>query len=216
MAIVNSIILGRAKGSIGNVSFSTQKGRVIARQKPTIVANPNTALQRNQRAKVSVSNVAWYFIGNFVKSGITQLVGYGSAFNTYVSKNADLFVNKALTKENFTFKELRNTFATVGALPIISTTLDDESASSLDVSFSKSELSMFANVGDLVKVVAGKENSDSVSYSEVVLTEEILNALSPSVTFEGLSLVGSGSTVGAVWFESADGRISSTSKFGNL
>ena len=85
MAIINSIILGRAKGSIGNVSFSTQKGRVIARQKPSIVTNPRTQAQLDQRAKVSAANVAWYMIGNVVKSGITQLVGLGSQFNTYVS-----------------------------------------------------------------------------------------------------------------------------------
>ena len=67
MAIINSIILGRASGSIGNVSLSTRKGRVIARQKPTIGANPRTTQQLNQRKKIAAVVIAWYFIGNAIK-----------------------------------------------------------------------------------------------------------------------------------------------------
>ena len=213
MAIINSIILGRAKGSIGNVSFSTQKGRVIARQKPSIVANPRTQAQLDQRAKVSAVNVAWYMIGNVIKSGITQLVGYGSQFNTYVSKNADVFAGKEFTKETFKTMDLVGSFASVGANPKLPFTLVTQDISTLEVSFNKNTFGLYAKVGDILKVVAGKDLASEQSYSEVAVTQAMLDQIVPTAVFQDLDLQGLGDTIAALWLESADGKISSTSQF---
>lgn len=213
MAIVNSIILGRAKGSIGNVSFSTQKGRVIARQKPSIVSNPRTQAQLDQRAKVSAVNVAWFMVGNAVKSGITQLVGLGSQFNTYVSKNADIFAGKVFTKETFKTMDLTGSYASIGATPALPFVKVSESVNELEVSLNKNTLGMYAKEGDLLKIVVGKGQASEQSYSEVVLTQAILDMAVPSVTFKDLDLQGNGDTIGALWLESANGQTSSTSQF---
>lgn len=213
MAIINSIILGRAKGSIGNVSLSTQKGRVIARQKPSIVANPRTQAQLDQRAKVSAVNVAWFMIGNVIKSGITQLVGLGSQFNTYVSKNADVFAGKELTKENFKTMDLTGSYASIGATPALPFVKVSENVNELEVSLNKNTLGMYAKEGDLLKIVVGKGRASEQSYSEVSLTQAILDMANPTVTFEDLDLQGNGDTIGALWLESANGQTSSTSQF---
>lgn len=213
MAIINSILLGRAKGSIGNVSFSTQKGRVIARQKPSIVANPRTQAQLDQRAKVSAVNVAWYMIGNVIKSGITQLVGLGSQFNTYVSKNANVFAGKNFTKESFKTLDLLGSYASIGATPKIPFVKVDEDFNTLVVTFPKNIFGMYAKVGDILKVVVGKGLSYEQSYSEVAVTQAMLDRADPTAEFPDLDLQGNGDTIGALWLESADGKTSSTSQF---
>lgn len=213
MAVINSIILGRAKGSIGNVSFSTQKGRVIARQKPSIVANPRTQAQLDQRAKVSAVNVAWYMIGNVIKSGITQLVGYGSQFNTYVSKNANVFAGRGFTKETFKTMDLTGSYASIGANPKLPFTKVDEDFNTLEVKFPKSFFGMYARVGDILKIVVGKDLSSEQSYGEVAVTQAMLDQLEPTALFKDLDLQGGGNTIGALWLESADGKVSSTSQF---
>ena len=213
MAVINSIILGRAKGSIGNVSFSTQKGRVIARQKPSIVANPRTQAQLDQRAKVSAVNVAWYMIGNVVKSGITQLVGLGSQFNTYVSKNANVFAGTEFTKESFRTLDLLGSYASIGATPKLTFNKVAEDVNTLEVSFNKNIFGMYAKVGDILKVVVGKGLASEQSYGEVAVTQTMLDAVVPSAEFQDLDLQGNGDTIGALWLESADGKTSSTSQF---
>lgn len=213
MAIINSIILGRAKGSIGNVSFSTQKGRVIARQKPSIVANPQTQAQLAQRAKVSAVNVAWYMIGNVIKSGITQLVGLGSQFNTYVSRNANVFAGKDITKENFKTLDLVGSYASIGANPQIPFVVDDVEDTQLNVLFDKQVLNSLAKVGDFIKLVIGKGLDSQQSYAEVMVTQAMLDSASPSALFGDLNLLGNGDYIGALWLESADGKNSTTSTF---
>lgn len=213
MAIINSVILGRAKGPIGNVSFSTQKGRIIARQKPSIVANPRTQAQLDQRAKISAANVAWYMIGNVVKSGITQLVGLGSQFNTYVSKNADVFAGKEFTKDNFRTMDLTGSYASIGATPKLPFAKVAEDVNSLEVSFNKNIFGMYAKVGDILKVVVGKGLASEQSYGEVAVTQAMLDQAEPSAEFQDLDLQGNGDTIAALWLESADGKTSSTSQF---
>ena len=213
MAVINSILLGRAKGSIGNVSFSTQKGRVIARQKPSIVANPRTQAQLDQRAKVSAVNVAWFMIGNVIKSGITQLVGLGSQFNTYVSKNANVFAGKDFTKETFKTLDLLDSYASIGATPKLPFNKIAEDFNTLKVSFNKNIFGMYAKVGDILKVVVGKGLASEQSYGEVAVTQEMLDQVEPTAEFQDLDLQGRGDTIGALWLESADGKTSSTSKF---
>ena len=213
MAIINSILLGRAKGSIGNVSFSTQKGRVIARQKPSIVSNPRTQAQLDQRAKVSAVNVAWYMIGGVIKSGITQLVGYGSQFNTYVSKNANIFAGRVFTKDSITTLDLLGSYASIGVNPKLPYTKVDEDFNTLEVKFPKSFFGMYAKVGDILKVVVGKALSSEQSYGEFTVTQAMLDQVDPTALFQDLDLQGSGDTIAALWLESSDGKISSTSQF---
>jgi hypothetical protein len=56
MSVINSMGVGKAKGSMGNVTYTTDKaGRTIGRQKPTTVANPQTEGQTYNRDRMRVA-----------------------------------------------------------------------------------------------------------------------------------------------------------------
>ena len=87
MAIVNSIAIGSAKNSIGQITYQTVKGRTIARQKPIHVANPRTPPQVAQRKKMANLVAAWRSFFFQTRPYWTVIKGYGSAYNEFVSKN---------------------------------------------------------------------------------------------------------------------------------
>lgn len=87
MAIVNSIAIGSAKNSIGQITYQTVKGRTIARQKPTHVANPKTPPQVAQRNKMANLVAAWRTFFFQTRPYWTVIKGYGSAYNEFVSQN---------------------------------------------------------------------------------------------------------------------------------
>lgn len=90
MAIVRSLAIGKAIKSAGNLTYQTVKGRTIAREKPTFVANPNTERQQAQRAKLRTMVEAWRAWFSVLKPFFTVIQGYGSAYNEFVSRNINL------------------------------------------------------------------------------------------------------------------------------
>lgn len=87
MAIINSVAIGKAVNSIGNLTYQTIKGRTIARQKPTNVYNPRTVSQKRYRTQFAYIVRYWREEGSFFSPYYTKLVGYGSAYNTCISLN---------------------------------------------------------------------------------------------------------------------------------
>ena len=90
MAIINSLAIGNAKNSIGQITYSTVKGRTIGRQKPVHVANPRTPRQVAQREKMANLVAAWRAFFFQTRPFWTVIKGYGSAYNEFVSKNMPL------------------------------------------------------------------------------------------------------------------------------
>ena len=87
MAIINSLAIGSAKNSLGQITYSTVKGRTIGRQKPVHVANPRTPRQVAQRNKMANLVAAWRTLFFQTRPWWTVIKGYGSAYNEFVSKN---------------------------------------------------------------------------------------------------------------------------------
>lgn len=87
MAIVSSTAIGKAKGSIGNVVFSTQKGRTIARERNYSPANPNTEAQQVQRTKMADVVAAFKLIGKPASAGFTVGSKVSSTYNRFVTAN---------------------------------------------------------------------------------------------------------------------------------
>lgn len=87
MAIINSLAIGSAKNSIGQITYSTVKGRTIGRQKPVHVANPRTPRQVAQREKMANLVAAWRAFFFQTRPYWTVIKGYGSAYNEFVSQN---------------------------------------------------------------------------------------------------------------------------------
>ncbi len=67
MAVYQSIALGKAKGSIGGVTFTVQRGQTIAKSKPISVGNPNTTAQQTQRSRFSDASNFAKNISNFLQ-----------------------------------------------------------------------------------------------------------------------------------------------------
>lgn len=213
MAIVDSIILGRAKGSIGNVTLSTVQGRVIAKQKATIVSNPNTEAQQEQRKKLSKAVLAWQTVGNYVKSGWTSLLPFCSQYQTYTSRNIYGFASKSFNDSKVTGEDLKDSLASYGKLGTLNYSATANDTESITVTFDKAGLTNMAKVGDKIKLVASNTNSENFSYAEIEVDNSLLSAGSPQKTFSNLSLDDESNVILAVWVETADGKNSSTSKF---
>lgn len=87
MARIRSMGIGKASGSIDNITYSTIEGRTIARSKPAFVHNPNTPLQRAQRLRMRDVVFLWRMVGRRFEKLWTRRAKYNSPYNAFVSKN---------------------------------------------------------------------------------------------------------------------------------
>jgi hypothetical protein len=74
--IINSLLIGKGKGSAGNITVNQLKGQTILKQKASMVANPRTDAQVAQRDMVSRAVYFWQLFGNVLKSGWTSLLPF--------------------------------------------------------------------------------------------------------------------------------------------
>lgn len=88
MAILQNTLIGRAKRSIGGVTFSTWKGLNVGKSKPVSVANPKTPAQVQRRSALT-QVVSWYrSIPAIVNIGFAKLAIHKSAYNVFTGYNA--------------------------------------------------------------------------------------------------------------------------------
>lgn len=99
MAIINSLAIGKARKSAGNLTFATIQGRTIAREKPVNVKNPRTEKQLAQRSKMSNTVAAYRNIGIMVKHLFTKLPKYTSQYNQFVKENIKIADNFEIIEE---------------------------------------------------------------------------------------------------------------------
>ena len=83
MARINSII-GKVKGKIGNVVFSSTGGEVVAREYNPNVSNPNTKKQVDQRAKLKLMSQIAAALAPVI---VIPKEGLKSSRNLFIKKN---------------------------------------------------------------------------------------------------------------------------------
>lgn len=88
MAIVQNLLIGRAKGRVGNVVFSTHKGKNILKAKAEIVANPRTGQQQANRAKFSALLALGRVLRPILALGFKEYAGSVSWLNRFMSTNS--------------------------------------------------------------------------------------------------------------------------------
>jgi len=88
MAVVQNTLIGRARGRVGNVVFSTHKGQNILKQKPEIVANPRTASQQLARARFTALLALGLLLRPILPIGFRQFGGQVSWLNKFMSVNS--------------------------------------------------------------------------------------------------------------------------------
>lgn len=88
MAVVQNTLIGRARGRVGNVVFSTHKGQNILKQKPEIVANPRTESQQLARARFTALLAIGLLLRPILPIGFRQFGGQVSWLNKFMSINS--------------------------------------------------------------------------------------------------------------------------------
>lgn len=208
---INSILIGKGSGSAGNVTVLQLKGQTILKQKATIVSNPNTTKQQNQRKMISRAVIAWQMVGNVIRQGWTSLLPFSSQYNTYVSENAAFFKAATFTKDTFLNENLIFSVATKGVLGTLLATPGDYDSGDQMLSLTKANLNQVAKVGDKIVLIAGNQGTAEMSYGEVVVTQALLDSASPVATFADFNYDLSATGVYAAFVVSADGTKSSSS-----
>lgn len=84
MAIFNSILLGKSKGSVGNVTTSRLKGQNVAKAKITSTTNVNSAGQQISRGQMSNIVMAWQFLAIFMVNATALRKSTESVYNAFV------------------------------------------------------------------------------------------------------------------------------------
>lgn len=87
MARVQNTLIGKSSGSVGGATFSTWKGINVLKSKAIAVANPQTAAQMFQRAKMTLMVELFRLIAGVVDVGFKTLAIGKSSYNAFVSLN---------------------------------------------------------------------------------------------------------------------------------
>lgn len=84
MAIIQSILVGKGKGKIGNVVLSGLKGQTVAKQLNSSPSNPRTVAQTDNRVKMANAVLAWQFLSLFFASAKGLRKPLESVYNAFV------------------------------------------------------------------------------------------------------------------------------------
>ena len=98
MAIISSVAIGAGRGKVGNIVYSRNAGRTIAREYQPSVKNPNTPDQQKQRGKMRNVVLVYNALAPALTHAFAGRKRTLSVFNAFVS------VNVANIKENADFE----------------------------------------------------------------------------------------------------------------
>ena len=210
---INSILVGKGKGSAGNVTVTQLKGQTILKQKASIVANPNTEAQQLQRKMVNRAVYFWQLFGNVLKSGWTSLLPFCSEYNTFVSVNSGFFKGKDFDKDSYKNMDAIGAQATKGRLGTLIVSLEEKTSTDQTFNLNAVQIRNIAKVGDKIKILIGAQSQETMSYAEVLVTAPLLASPNPKVTFNADLENPAVPLVHAIWLETADGKDSTSAIF---
>lgn len=91
MAIIQSILVGKGKGKVGNVVLTTLKGQTVAKALNSSPANPKTPLQVASRNRMSNAVMAYKFLAGFLTYWLGVAKSKESVYNAFVSASKNYF-----------------------------------------------------------------------------------------------------------------------------
>lgn len=190
MAIINSLAVGKARKSAGNLTFATIKGRTIAREKSAYVRNPQTPAQRAQRGRMAVVVAAWRQYGSQAKKLFTITSKYGSAYNQFVSDNIALYDGSELNPATGIVSLQQNTVFGKGKYNPSEIEMEMDASDNIIIKNASQEIKDELKVGDVFGMLGYDVNTHEFSVFEIVLTEaqvqNIKNGTSVSVPYTGV------------------------------
>lgn len=208
MAIIRSLAVGKARKSAGNLTFSTVKGRTIAREKPAFVNNPNTAKQQAQRLKMKNVVAAYRAIGSQVKDLFTVIPRYGSAYNQFVKSNIGIADKFEIDEATGTVKAIDGMCIANGVYPSQCFVLN-WAKNNMGGHILNAQLREEIKAGDMVFVVGTPAEGDGVPqvYSQVITESEVENFI-PESAIISVDNVPKLSNVAFAWYSPATHRSS--------
>ena len=84
MAIIQSILVGKGRGKIGNVVLSSLNGQTVAKQLNSSPKNSRTDAQIANRVKMANAVLAWQFLANFMGNAKVLRKPLESVYNAFV------------------------------------------------------------------------------------------------------------------------------------
>lgn len=91
MAIIDSVLVGKGRGKVGNVVLQGIKGQTVAKQLNPAPANPRTVSQTDSRNRMTNTVMAWQFLSVFFAYAGALRKPLESTYNAFVR----LFKNSA-------------------------------------------------------------------------------------------------------------------------
>ena len=213
MAIISSIIMSKARKSIGNVTLATVKGRIIAKEKASIVSNPKTDKQNLQRGAMSKVVFLFQIFAALIRMGTTRMSQYGSAYNRFVTNNIawvkDLWVS---TIDDLSIA-IAGIVLTEGNLSKLNNQHSvDNDVLTIDAAL-PNDVRAVAKIGDKVIFVYFDSLTQVPVIEEVFITQPMLDASNVNCDVQMPAANLRDNEVYATFFLSADGKQSSTSIF---
>ena len=159
MAVVQNTLIGRTRGSIGGVVFTTQFGFNVAKSKPVSVAQPNSDKQRMQKSAMSqITAIARQILG-VIQVTFNALAVGKSAYNVFSSLN----LRTAFDFSNPPTAVLLPSSLVISkgtiAITPVSTAVVGVGGNSIDVTFPNSVESVGQSLTDVAVVVAFNETN---------------------------------------------------------
>lgn len=213
MAIIRSGQLGKASGSIGNITYSVVEGRTIGRQKPAFVRNPNTEAQQLQRGKMAGVVGLYQQIGPVCAKTFTNRKKYSSPYNEFVSRNIHGDAAFGYQESLGLFMLGSDIILGNGSLHNNTFTTGKTDESKYGIQANNDVFKNALQVGDTVGVyVVSDDMSTLLDYSQVLTSSDISTLRSDGVVELDFPVV-DGSPIAGYWI-SADGRKSNSPVLG--
>lgn len=148
-----NVLLGMARGAVGDIVFSRLKGQQVTRARNRMPANPRTSSQMYQRA-LFTDAVKFYTRGrrNLFQFAFENKKENESDYNAFMRENAKrgVVISKAAF-DNYGYPALGNFIMSKGTLPPMSSSLTS-TGMQIETTIHATETPAVATLGDISKV----------------------------------------------------------------
>lgn len=174
MAVVQNTLIGKASGSVGNVTFLSWRGINVLKSKPTSVANPRTPGQTLQRGKLTMIVMLYRAINNIVNIGYAARAIRQSAYNAFVKSNIrNIFTVGSDNIPIINYALLKIAQGTIQTL-ILEVKADDSTSNIIALNYTQGIIPIGATANDNVRAVAYNATNNTYGhYTDTITIAEL-------------------------------------------
>ncbi len=212
MAILQNTLIGRSRGSIGGVTFSTWKGLNVGKSKPVSVANPDTDPQKAQRSAMTQIVALFRQVVGAVEIGFRKLAVHQSAYNAFTSYNLKNAVGKAgavatIIKNNLLFSK-----GTIGVVPFL-THVASVGAETIVLTWDDSIIPVGGSATDELSLVAINGITNQAIYLPITGGQDRSTGTATFAVPADFMTLGQTLTLYPFWLNSTSGEVSDNNHY---